>query len=321
MKNLIKVLALISTLSQLSCSRDIYPDEPKLTTFQTNQEPAHKSGGSGAERTVYVAVEIPYNHNASSKKASSPLANGFAHNDYLHKHPLYDALENGFTNIEADIFLENDKLIVAHFFPWFKGDRTLESLYLQPLLKRTIENDGEVFAGYNHPVTLLIDIKTNAVATYAKLKPLLEKYKSILTGYENGKVVYRAVTIVLSGNKPYQAIENEKNRLAFIDEDLCKVPCDQVNDNVFTMASCRYSRLIKWNGNGPITDADKNTLCALVIIAHKMGAKVRLWASPENTAVWAELLSCGVDLINTDELVTFKNYLVSPNFSAVTHRM
>jgi hypothetical protein len=40
-----------------------------------------------------------------------------------------------------------------------------------------------------------------------------------------------------------------------------------------------------------------------------MGAKVRLWASPERKAVWDELLKCGVDLINTDQLVTLKNYL------------
>ena len=32
---------------------------------------------------------------------SAPLLNGFAHNDYRHKHPLFDALDNGYTNIEA----------------------------------------------------------------------------------------------------------------------------------------------------------------------------------------------------------------------------
>ena len=55
---------------------------------------------------------------------STPLLNAFAHNDYCHKHPLYDALENGFTSIEADIFLKDGKLIVAHIFPYFKGKRT-----------------------------------------------------------------------------------------------------------------------------------------------------------------------------------------------------
>ncbi|WP_317193247.1 hypothetical protein [Mucilaginibacter segetis] len=45
-------------------------------------------------------------------------------------------------------------------------------------------------------------------------------------------------------------------------------------------------------------------------LAHKFGKRVRLWASPENTAVWKELLSCGVDLINTDKLAELKKFLL-----------
>ena len=45
------------------------------------------------------------------KAQSTPLSNAFAHNDYLHKRPLLDALDNGFVNIEADIFLKGNKLV------------------------------------------------------------------------------------------------------------------------------------------------------------------------------------------------------------------
>src|ERR1700761_2393448 len=109
---------------------------------------------------------------------STPLVNGFAHNDYRHKHPLYDALDNGFTNIEADIFLKDNKLIVAHVFPYFKGKRTLETLYLKPLSERIAANNGKVYTNYNTPVILMIDIKTDANKTYEALKPLLDKYRS-----------------------------------------------------------------------------------------------------------------------------------------------
>ncbi len=224
---------------------------------------------------------------------------------------MYDALENGFTSIEADIFLKDGKLIVAHIFPYFKGKRTLEALYLQPLFERVTNNDGKVYAGYNSPIVLMIDVKTNADKTYEALMPLLEKYKSMLSVYQDGKVVNRAVTIVLSGHKPYRLIENEQNRLAFIDEDLRKVQRDSGTTNVFTMASCKYSKLLKWDGRGIISTKEKNRLCNIVIMAHKMGEKVRLWASPEKKVVWDELLSCGVDLINTDRLPVLKKYLNS----------
>jgi len=245
------------------------------------------------------------------KAQSTPLLNGFAHNDYRHKRPLFDALENGFTNIEADIFLKNNKLIVAHVFPYFKGKRTLENLYFKPLSERIALNNGKVYENYNKPVILMIDIKTNANDTYDALKPLLEKYSSILTHLEDGKVVYGAVTVVLSGHKPYDMIGSEQSRLAFIDEDLRRVSRDTTITNMFTMASCKYSRMLKWDGKGVFPVAERNKLCTFVAIAHRMGEKVRLWASPEKKAVWDELLKCGVDLINTDRLVTLRRYLNS----------
>jgi len=245
------------------------------------------------------------------KAQSTPLLNGFAHNDYRHKRPLFDALENGFTNIEADIFLKNNKLIVAHVFPYFKGKRTLENLYFKPLSERIALNNGKVYENYNKPVILMIDVKTNANDTYEALKPLLEKYSSILTHLEDGKVVYGAVTVVLSGHKPYDMIGGEQSRLAFIDEDLRRVSRDTTTTNMFTMASCKYSRMLKWDGKGAFPIAERNKLCTFVAIAHRMGEKVRLWASPEKKAVWDELLKCGVDLINTDRLVTLRRYLNS----------
>ena len=245
------------------------------------------------------------------KAQSTPLLNGFAHNDYRHKRPLFDALENGFTNIEADIFLKNNKLIVAHVFPYFKGKRTLENLYFKPLSERIALNNGKVYENYNKPVILMIDVKTNANDTYEALKPLLEKYSSILTHLEDGKVVYGAVTVVLSGHKPYDMIGGEQSRLAFIDEDLRRVSRDTTTTNMFTMASCKYSRMLKWDGKGVFPVAERNKLCTFVAIAHRMGEKVRLWASPEKKAVWDELLKCGVDLINTDRLVTLRRYLNS----------
>ncbi|MCC8409745.1 phosphatidylinositol-specific phospholipase C/glycerophosphodiester phosphodiesterase family protein [Mucilaginibacter sp. UR6-1] len=239
-----------------------------------------------------------------------PLQNGFAHNDYWHKRPLFDALDNGYTHIEADIFYINGEMVVAHFFPFFQGNRTLEKLYLKPLADR-IKKQGNVFEGYDTPVTLMIDIKTGAEDTYRALKPLLQKYSSILSSYENGRLQKRQVTIVLSGNKPYRSIKNEKQRLAFIDEDLRDVGKDKCDANVYQMASCKYSSLLNWDGNGTMPDDERRLLCSYVTKAHSMGKKVRLWASPEKECVWKQLLSCGVDLINTDELAMLRKFLIT----------
>lgn len=236
------------------------------------------------------------------------LQNGFAHNDYWHKRPLFDALENGYRYIEADIFLVDDQLIVAHVFPFFKRNRTLEKLYLQPLFEQ-VKNQNESQITSKNPVTLMIDVKTSANNTYAALKPLLEKYRSMLSAYENGRFIQRAVTIVLSGRKPSHTVKLETTRLAFIDEDLRRMDRDTLGTEIYPMTSCNYNALTKWNGTGEFPANERQRLCEYVKAAHHYGKKVRLWASPENKVVWSELLRCGVDLINTDQLVNLKNFL------------
>ena len=62
-----------------------------------------------------------------------PLAQAHAHNDYEHDRPLFDALEHGFTSVEADVWLVDGELLVAHDREDVQPGVTLESLYLDPL--------------------------------------------------------------------------------------------------------------------------------------------------------------------------------------------
>jgi hypothetical protein len=241
---------------------------------------------------------------------SDILPNAYAHNDYWHKRPLLDALADGFTYVEADVYLRNSKLIVAHILPCINKKKTLESLYLAPLLKYVQEHTDKETGVSNCALTLMIDIKSDANKTYMAMLPLLEKYRAILSGYENGEMKLRNVTIVITGHKPIEMIKNKDNRLAFMDEDLRKSPGDSSKD-VYPIASCKYSNLVKWKGKGTISATDIQRLEYYVIEAHKNGRKVRLWASPENRAVWGELLKCNVDLINTDRLKSLRKFLIA----------
>lgn len=91
-----------------------------------------------------------------------PLRRAHAHNDYEHKRPLLDALDRGFCSVEADVFLNNGKLLVAHLPFFLRAERTLEALYLDPLRKRALANRGRVYPG-GPTVFLLIDVKTESL--------------------------------------------------------------------------------------------------------------------------------------------------------------
>lgn len=247
----------------------------------------------------------------SNAKALVPLGQAYAHNDYWHRRPLFDALDNGYTHIEVDIFKVGDEFVVAHLFPFFRQGKTLESLYLRPIYEHIIKNKGYIYPGYEEPITLMIDIKLSGESTYRALKRLLKKYESILTSYENGQLIKKQVTIVLSGSKPFSGIRGEQKRLAFIDEDLKKIETSKFTINTCPIASSNYRSLFNWNGDGEMPTEEKKKLLDYVNKAHEQGKKVRLWASPEKEKVWAALLECGVDLINTDELVSLKTFLLN----------
>src|SRR6266850_6035686 len=112
----------------------------------------------------------------------TPLIHTHAHNDYEHKRPLFDALDHGFCSIEADIYLVEGQLLVAHNRSQVKPERTLQTLYLDPLRERVKKNGGRVYP--NGPeVTLLIDIKSDWRTIYPVLREVLKQYADILTTF------------------------------------------------------------------------------------------------------------------------------------------
>ena len=119
------------------------------------------------------------------------------------------------------------------------------------------------------------------------------------------------MTVVLTGRKPYKDLCCTREHFVFMDEDFRKVNTDSTAGLLYPLASCKYSHFLKWKGKGELPLTERMRLCAYVSRAHLLGRKVRLWGSPENKMVWRELLSCGVDLINTDKLAELKRFLLS----------
>src|SRR5262249_44809854 len=80
-----------------------------------------------------------------AQPAPTPLTRVHAHNDYVHPHPLFDALDHGFCSVEADIYLVDSQLLVAHERFQTKPEHTLQALYLDPLRERVKKNGGHVY--------------------------------------------------------------------------------------------------------------------------------------------------------------------------------
>ncbi len=243
--------------------------------------------------------------------APTPLTRVHAHNDYEHKRPLFDALDQGFCSVEADIFLVDGKLLVGHTRRSLKPERTLQALYLEPLKERVAKNGGRVYKN-GPPVTLFIDLKTNGEATYAALCPVLEEYRDMITSFSpapKGKE-QRAIDVVITGSCPRKVIEAQKDRLASIDGTVGDFDSSESADLV-PVISESWRGLFKWRGKGPLPDEDKAKLETLVKKAHAHGRRVRFWAAPDRLPAWQALYAANVDLINTDNLAGAAEYLRS----------
>src|SRR2546428_7586917 len=204
---------------------------------------------------------------APPEPADRPHPRTHAHNDYEHEHPLFDALHYGFVSVEADVYLVGKDLRVAHdpVADWSKVP-TLQDAYLTPLrdLKKR-RNNGGIY-GDGTPILLLVDIKTEAGPTYARLHEVLADYQAaspgLFTTYttegsERYKVTPGAVTVIVTGNRPREAMKRQKTRIAGYDGRLADVGPDVNPDDSpgFTpLVSDNWNTAFKgelaWDGTG-----------------------------------------------------------------------
>jgi hypothetical protein len=243
----------------------------------------------------------------AAEPEAKPLAHAHAHNDYEHARPLVDALDHGFCSVEADIWLADGQLLIGHDRKDLKPGRTLEALYLDPLRERITAHGGRVYRG-GPAFYLLIDVKTEAEATYAALDQVLARFADILTVTRDGKTEPKAVTAILSGNRASETIAKQAVRYVGIDgrmDDLDKNPPAEL----FPWVSGNWTLFFKWNGEGGMPAAEQQKLQSLVKRAHEQNRKIRFWATAEKKAMWKELLDAGVDLINTDQLEGLQSFL------------
>jgi hypothetical protein len=245
------------------------------------------------------------------------LERAHAHNDYEHERPLFDALDHNFKSVEADIWLVNGELIIAHdpedVPQAVQEGRTLRSLYLDPLQTVVSQNGGSVYPGDPDYFTLLIDIKSEAASTYLALHEELEDYEGMLTKFGPRGVRDGAVTAIVSGNRPRELMQQQRVRYAAYDGRLSDLGV--ATDQTFVpLISDNWTRNFTWRGDGPMPPKERRKLESIVATAHANGQRVRFWETPEQPpqreAVWRELLAAKVDYINTDHLSDLEVFLL-----------
>ena len=255
---------------------------------------------------------------------------GHAHNDYVHTRPLLDALDANMCSVEADVWLTNGALLVAHTQAETDPAKTLRSLYLDPLRDRASAHAGKILDDRDD-FTLLIDVKSEAETTWTEIAAELEAYPDLLTVWNDGHETRGAVTVVISGNAARTTIVGSTMRRAALDGNIvmdlsgadASVRAPLVS-GCWLSVECSNGLNLTWDGTGTIPATDAATLQADASAAHANGQHFRTWglsgandipitnvSSADTPAVWGAQLAAGVDRINVDDLTGFQQFLAA----------
>ncbi|WP_203434173.1 phosphatidylinositol-specific phospholipase C/glycerophosphodiester phosphodiesterase family protein [Jiangella asiatica] len=263
--------------------------------------------------TLPLAAALGLAVAATASAVGEPLDPAHAHNDYEHERPLLDALDHGFTSVEADVWLVDGELLVAHDAWEVQPGRTLESLYLDPLRDIVHANGGSVYPGWDGSLQLLIDIKNTGEATYAEVDAVLRRYQDMMTRYVGERIQPGAVTAVISGDRPRDTMLAQRLRFAGYDGRLSDLGSG-LPAGFMPLVSDNWTNHFTWRGVEPMPAAERAKLVDIVQQAHAAGYRIRFWATPDEPgpareAIWSELLAAGVDHLNTDDLAGLREFL------------
>jgi hypothetical protein len=223
-----------------------------------------------------------------------------AHNDYEHARPLFDALDQHFESVEADVWWSGTDLGVSHLGPPFKG--TLKDLYLDPLAAQVSAHGGSVY-GDGKPFYLWIDLKDGRQELMDTLAAQLSS-ATMLTTFDDSTEIPGAVTVVLTGDAAAKtALANRAGPRAWIRDSNDYSPNDPPADTRWGYYAVNYFTFLTWAGDGAtMPRAQKVQLKNLIDGARLTGRRLRIYSSPETPAYWAAARELGLDFISTDDL-------------------
>lgn len=231
---------------------------------------------------------------------------GHSHNDYRRQIPLLEAYYAGMGSIEADVFYRNGELFVAHENHEIEPERTLKTLYIDPLVALFKKNGNRPYTDPKLKLQLVIDIKENYEQVLEKLLEEIKGNESVFDPEQNPS----AIKIVISGEIPPAEKFGHYPSIFFFDgrpeKDYTPEQLKRIG-----MISQDIGRYTVWNGKGTPTPPDLEKMRAVVEKVHQMGKPFRFWATKDSPNSWKELEHMGIDWINTDHPDALKNFYLN----------
>ena len=217
-----------------------------------------------------------------------------SHNDYDRTVPFYEAYSQHCTSIEADVFLQDGEILVAHNRKDVSADRSLRVMYIEPIVNIFRTNGGRMWKGSDDRLQLMIDLKTGE--SLPGVVALVEEYPDVFASPEGVKVV-------ISGSRPEPEDFGKWPKCIWFDGDFTNGKLEYTPEQLerVAMISTDFRHFARqWNGKGRMIDSELEAVTKAVEAAHAVGKPIRFWDTPEGTTAYFTFIRFGVDIVNTD---------------------
>jgi alkaline phosphatase len=239
-------------------------------------------------------------------KAQYSTLNAHSHNDYEQKTPFYLAYKAHFGSIEADIWAVDGELFVAHNKSNITTERSLDSLYIKPIVRLFRQNGGKAWNDHPSTFQLLIDLKTAVEPTLSLLAGKLKKYPDVF----DANVNKNAVRIVITGNRPDPSGFSKYPQFISFDGNI-NLKYDEQQLKRVALYSENLAGFTSWKGEEAIPGKEEKRLKQIIDSVHGLDKKIRFWNAPDAAFAWKTLMNLKVDYINTDHIQELSAYLKS----------
>ena len=217
-----------------------------------------------------------------------------SHNDYNRTVPFWEAYSQHCASIEADVFLQDGEILVAHNRKDVTAERSLRKMYIEPIVKTFRENGGRMWKGSDDRLQLVVDLKTGE--SLPGVIALAEEYPDVFTT-ENG------VKIVITGDEPAPDDFGKWPSWLWFDGDFKDGKLNYTPEQLkrIAMISTDFRKFARnWNGKGRMINSELEAVTKAIETAHEAGKPIRFWDAPEGTTAYFTLHKLGVDFFNTD---------------------
>ena len=216
-----------------------------------------------------------------------------AHNDYEKPVPLYNAINSRVFSIEADVFLRNGDLLVAHSADQLPNAKTLSQLYITPLVAIFKKNKGRLTSDTAYRSSLMIDIKQGGEEAIRRLCRLVDEHREYFDRNRNP----HAMQVIISGDRG-----NIKNWTSFPDYIYFDGrPTEQYDQETMRRVAFISDSYASYAEN-------REKLSAVLEKTHNASKLFRFWGTPDNEFYWKYFRDAGVDIINTDKPDVCKSF-------------